>query len=74
MGIELNYVTGEWSGLIEGLRAGRYDGILGSMAITEERLQTVSFSDPYYYSGAQLVVRSDSGSPTPAKWKVNQSP
>lgn len=61
LGVELNYVTGEWSGLIEGLRAGRYDAILGSMAITEERLQTVNFSIPYYYSGAQLVVRSDSG-------------
>jgi polar amino acid transport system substrate-binding protein len=67
MGAELNYVTGEWSGLIEGLRSGRYDGILGSMAITEERLQTVNFSIPYYYSGAQLVVRSDSGITDPSE-------
>jgi len=67
LGVELNYVTGEWSGLIEGLRAERYDGILGSMAITDERLQTVSFTDPYYYSGAQLVVRSDSGITDPSE-------
>jgi len=67
LGVELNYVTGEWSGLIEGLRAGRYDAILGSMAITEERLQTVNFSIPYYYSGAQLIVRSDSGITDPSE-------
>ena len=61
MDLELEYVTTAWDGIIEGLRAGRYNGILGSMAITEERLKIVDFSDPYYYSGAQVVVRKDSG-------------
>lgn len=69
LGVELDYVTGEWAGLTEGLRAGRYDGILGSMAITEDRLQTVNFSIPYYYSGAQLIVRSDSGITDPGEMK-----
>lgn len=58
--LELEYVTTAWDGIIEGLRAGRYNGILGSMAITEERLKVVDFSDPYYYSGAQVIVRKDS--------------
>lgn len=53
-------VTTDWSGIIEGLRAGVYDGILGSMAITKERSEVVDFSTPYYYSGAQLLVRKDS--------------
>lgn len=61
MGVELNYVTSDWDGLVEGLRNKRYDAILGSMAITPDRMAVVSFSIPYYYSGAQLVVRSDSG-------------
>lgn len=61
MGKKLNYVTTSWDGIIEGLRAGRYDGILGSMAITPERLKIVDFSDPYYFSGPQLIVRKDSG-------------
>lgn len=60
LGLELDYVTTAWDGIIEGLRAGRYNGILGSMAITEERLKVVDFSDPYYYSGAQVLVRNDS--------------
>ncbi|MDA3956743.1 ABC transporter substrate-binding protein [Oceanispirochaeta sp.] len=58
--MELEYVTTAWDGIIAGLRAGRYNGVLGSMAITEERLKIVDFSDPYYYSGAQVIVRKDS--------------
>ncbi len=58
---ELDYVTTSWDGIIEGLRAGRYDGILGSMGITDERSEIVDFSTPYYYSGPQLIVRQDSG-------------
>ena len=67
LGVELDYVTSDWDGLVEGLRNKRYDGILGSMAITEKRLEVVSFSDPYYYSGAQLVVRKDSGITDPSQ-------
>ena len=69
LAVELDYQTGEWSGLVEALRAGRYDAILGSMAITEARLEVVNFTIPYYYSGAQLVVRADSGITDPADMK-----
>jgi len=67
LGVKLDYVTSDWDGLVEGLRSARYDGILGSMAITDERLQVVDFTAPYYYSGAQLVVRSDSGITDPSQ-------
>lgn len=60
LGIQYEPTTAAWDGIIEGLRAKRYDGVWGSMAITDERLRIVSFSDPYYVSGAQLVVRDDS--------------
>ncbi|OJF77774.1 MAG: ABC transporter substrate-binding protein [Treponema sp. CETP13] len=56
----LDYKTTAWDGIIEGLRAGRYDGILGSMGITEERQKIVNFSTPYYYSGPQLIVQKGS--------------
>ena len=59
LGVKAKIVTTEWSNIIQGLRSGDYDGILGSMAVTEERLKLVAFSVPYYYSGAQLMVRSD---------------
>ncbi|MEL7566323.1 MAG: transporter substrate-binding domain-containing protein [Dehalobacterium sp.] len=60
LGVKYTPITTEWSGILEGLRSGRYDGILGSMAITEERLKTVDFTNPYYLSGAQLFVKNNS--------------
>jgi len=59
LGMDMEYVTTSWDGIIEGLRAKRYDAILGSMAITDEREERVDFSVPYYYSGAQLFVLKD---------------
>lgn len=67
LGVELDYVTSDWDGLVEGLRAGRFDAILGSMAITYDRQKVVNFSTPYYYSGAQLIVRKDSGISDPSE-------
>lgn len=67
LGVSLKPVTTEWSGIIEGLRSGAYDGILGSMAVTDKRLEVVDFSTPYYYSGAQLVVRKDAPFSAPAE-------
>lgn len=60
LGVKFKPVPNEWSGIVEGLRSGVYDAILGSMAVTEERKQVVDFSIPYYYSGAQVLVRGDS--------------
>ena len=67
LGVDLNYGDTAWDGIIEGLRAGRYDGALASMAITPDRLEEVNFTIPYYYSGAQLVVRTDSGITDPSE-------
>ncbi|MBE0417857.1 MAG: transporter substrate-binding domain-containing protein [Coriobacteriia bacterium] len=42
--------------LIQGLRDGRYDALVASHGITEERKEQVDFSRPYYRSGAQTFV------------------
>ncbi|TCT16833.1 extracellular solute-binding protein (family 3) [Natranaerovirga pectinivora] len=60
LGVAYTPITTDWSGIIEGLRSGRFDGIFGSMAITDERLEVVDFTNPYYYSGAQIIVREGS--------------
>jgi polar amino acid transport system substrate-binding protein len=49
-----------WDGIIAGLLAKKYELICGSMAITEERLKSIDFSDPYYRSGAQVFVKKGS--------------
>ncbi|MFZ5644314.1 MAG: ABC transporter substrate-binding protein [Bacillota bacterium] len=60
MGMNAEPVATPWQGLISGLKAKKYDAILGSMTITAERQKEVDFSDPYYISGPKLFVRSDS--------------
>lgn len=55
----VNFVATEWDGILAGLLAGKYDAIIGSMAVTPERQKAVDFSDPYYYSGAQLFIHAD---------------
>ncbi|WP_314595215.1 transporter substrate-binding domain-containing protein, partial [Burkholderia aenigmatica] len=45
-----------WDGIVGGLLAGKYDAVIGSLAITDERLKAVDFTRSYYRSGAQLFV------------------
>lgn len=52
-------VTSPFSGIIAGVKEGRYDAAIASHAITEERRQQVDFADPYYLSGGQLFTRPD---------------
>ena len=42
------FVTQAWDGMIPGLIARKFDLIMSSMSITEERAKRVLFSDPYY--------------------------
>lgn len=58
MGLEPNPVTTPWETILQGLTTNRFDAIIGSMAITEEREKQVSFSDPYYYSGGVIFTRA----------------
>lgn len=53
-------ISTAWDGIIAGLLAKKHDLICGSMAITDERLKSIDFSDPYYRSGAQMFVKQGS--------------
>jgi polar amino acid transport system substrate-binding protein len=48
MGLEAEIITTNWDGIIGGLLANKYDAIVGSMTITEERDEVVDFVGPYY--------------------------
>lgn len=48
-------------GLIPALQAGRIDCVISSMTRTEERAQSIDFSDPYLKTGLGMLVGKDSG-------------
>jgi putative lysine transport system substrate-binding protein len=59
-GWNLEIIKIDWDGLILALNANKIDCIIDGMGVTEERLQSVNFSDYYWSSEQVMVVRKDS--------------
>ena len=57
LGVKPEFVTTEWSAILAGLGAGKYDVIVSQVGITPRRQQAFDFSQPYTYSAPQLIVR-----------------
>jgi len=60
MGAECSFVTQDWDGIIPGLLAGKYDAIIASMSITDERKKAVDFTDRYYSNSLALIAKKGS--------------
>ncbi|GHB17739.1 transporter substrate-binding domain-containing protein [Salinicola rhizosphaerae] len=57
---ECEWVVQAWDGIIPGLLARKYDAIMSSMTINDERRQTVLFSDPYIKPPSAFFIPADS--------------
>jgi len=59
LGVEVEWATPGWDVITAGRWNDRWDISVGSMTITPERAQVLDFTDPYYYTPAQLAVNAD---------------
>ena len=60
--VAVNFVEGEFNGLLAGLEDGRYDIIVNGVGIDENRREKYDFSVPYAYDRTAVIVRADDDS------------
>jgi arginine/ornithine transport system substrate-binding protein len=61
MGAECTMVQQDWESIIPGLLARKYDAIIASMSITEQRKKHVAFTKPYANTPAKFARKKGAG-------------
>jgi polar amino acid transport system substrate-binding protein len=59
-GIEVKFVNTPWEGIFNALAQGDRDMVVSAVTITDERKQTMDFSEPYFDAQQLIAVRNDS--------------
>ncbi|WP_460089526.1 ABC transporter substrate-binding protein [Pseudomonas sp. S2_E02] len=59
MKVECTVVTSDWDGIIPALNAKKFDFLISSLSITDERKGAVDFTDPYYSNKLQFIARKN---------------
>ena len=62
LGVEPQFIEGEWDGLLAGLDAGRYDIMVNGVDITPERAEKYDFSTPYAFNRTAVITTKDNDS------------
>ena len=62
LGVEAEFQEAAWDSLLIGIDTDRFDTVINSVSITDERAEKYDFSDPYYYEARRVVVRADDDS------------
>lgn len=55
------WVENDFDGMIPGLKAKKFDGVLSSMTVTPEREKEIAFSKPLFETPTALVAKKGSG-------------
>jgi polar amino acid transport system substrate-binding protein len=58
-GFEVEFINVGFDPLLAGISQCQYDAAISAITITEERAQTMGFSDPYFEAGQVVTVRAD---------------
>ena len=56
MGVNVEFIPTQWSGIIPALLTGKFDIIIGGMGIRPDRNLKVNFSIPYDHTGMSMVA------------------
>ncbi|WP_275285807.1 transporter substrate-binding domain-containing protein [Halomonas elongata] len=67
IGIQCEWVVQGWDGIIPGLQARKYDAIMSSMTINDQRREQVLFSDPYITPPSAWFAPTDTEIETPSE-------
>jgi polar amino acid transport system substrate-binding protein len=59
-GIEVKFVNTPWEGIFNALKQGDRDLLVSSITITDERKQSMDFSEPYFDAHQLIAVKADS--------------
>jgi polar amino acid transport system substrate-binding protein len=59
-GIEVKFVNTPWEGIFNTLQQGDRDMVVSAVTITDERKQTMDFSDPYFDAAQLIAVKQTS--------------
>lgn len=60
LGMDLEIVKSDWDSLVPSVQSGTVDCVIAGQSITSERLQSVDFTEPYYYASVVAVTKKDS--------------
>ena len=63
LGVKAEFTTSEWSAILAGLQAGKYDVVINQVTITDKRKEAFDFSNPYTFSSPQIIVRRNEANP-----------
>nr|WP_232243032.1 transporter substrate-binding domain-containing protein [Paenibacillus sp. GSMTC-2017] len=59
LNLSIEYTLTDFASLFGALESNKIDTIVNSIALSKERKEKYLFTEPYVYSGAQLVVKED---------------
>ncbi|MEK5058153.1 ABC transporter substrate-binding protein [Paenibacillus sp. FSL H7-0326] len=59
LGVEVEFVSQEFSGLTPSLQSKKIDAIISQMTITDERKQALDFSEGYITNQVKIIVKND---------------